>query len=117
MERGFVEQPAEQGIQTNKYADGVLLQFFDKAVQIARIGNQNAFCACLEEQQQIYRERKNMIHGQCRNHGFLPRRQFMLNPLAALQHIGANIAVCQHGAFGNARGTAGVLQEGQIFPC
>ena len=95
----------------------MLFQFFDKAVQIARISNQNAFCARLEKQQQIYRERKNMIHGQCRNHGFLPRRQFMLNPLPALQHIGANIAVCQHGTFGNARGAAGVLQKGQIFPC
>ena len=117
MERGFVKQPAEQGIQTNEHADRMFFQFVNKAVQIARIGNQNAFCAGLEKQQQVHRERKNMIHGQCRNHGFLPRRQFMLNPLAALQHIGANIAVCQHGAFGNARGTAGVLQEGQIFPC
>ena len=57
-----------------------------------------------------------MIHGQCRNHGFLPHHQFVLNPFFGLQHIGANIAVCQHGAFSNARGAAGVLQEGQIFP-
>ena len=55
-----------------------------------------------------------MVKGQGGNHHFFAFHQLGFYPFAALHHVGANVAVREHRAFGNACGAACVLQKSKV---
>ena len=114
---GLVQQPAIKRVQSDKYGYAVFLKFGDKTVQIARVGNQNAFCASFEKQQQVYGQGEDVVKGQGGNYHFFAAFQLVFNPFATLHHIGADIAVREHCTFGDTCCAARVLQKCQIVAC
>jgi len=88
---------------------------FDEEFNIARVGDEQVLRTDAGEDHQVYREREHVVHRQRGYHQFSLDGEVGLNPLFGLQHIGADIAVREDGAFGYAGGTAGVLQEGGVF--
>ncbi|MCY1359130.1 hypothetical protein D9M69_456870 [compost metagenome] len=97
----------------------VLLQFLDKARDIARVGDQHAHAAAAHPQQAADRQREDVVERQ-RGDGddlvdMAALGQRRLHPGLGLQHVGDHVTVQQHRALAHAGGAAGVLQEGDVI--
>ena len=95
-----------------------MAELLDEAADVARVWNEEAHSAGAHTQQETRGQCEDMIERQ-RGDDDQPvdlGRQVdqRLVPRFHLQHVGDQIAVGQHRAFGEAGGAAGILQEGDI---
>ncbi len=92
--------------------EGPCFKSFNELAKVTRVGHQGKVRA-LANGQEAKCQCKDVIQRQCRNaidfalvgHALKCRRK----PCFCLQNSRHNVAVCQHGALGQACGTAGVL--------
>ena len=114
----MVRQPVEQRVHAGEAVEDVVLQLLDHRPQITRVGQQDVLAAELGAQQHVYREGENVVQRQRADKAQLvvrrTLRQARLVPSLALQHVGHDVPVQQHGALGHPRGAAGVLQRGNV---
>ena len=114
VESGRVEQAVEQRIDAGEHAEPHFRQFLDEARHIARIGDQQAHAAELDEHEAIRGQCKDVIQRNRGDHDLLADSEVAAEPGAGLQHVRDHVAMGQHRALGHARGAAGVLQERDI---
>ncbi len=115
VEAGRVQQGIEQRVHTGDEVEGVLLQLRDRRREVAGIDDQHVLPAQAREQQAIRRQRKDVIQ---RNRGDQHARlaaEQRSDPGLRLQHVGADVAVTEHGPLGDSGCPAGVLQEGDVL--
>ena len=113
-----VEQRVEQRVEPGEDVDRILLQLLDEARNVARIGDEDVVRALLHAHQRVHRQREDVIERQHADIGEIGRLRLhrigVLHPQRILRDIGEHVAVEQHGALGDAGGSAGILQEGDV---
>ncbi len=118
VEIGVVGQAVEQRVDGREAVDLVLGQLLEHGRQVARIRDQDVFAAGAHAQHHVHGEGEDVVQRQGahihRLHAGLHAGHGRTVPGLGLQHVGNHIAVQQHGALGNPRGPAGVLQHGHI---
>ena len=108
-------QRREQRVEADEGGERCPGQCLDEAIDIARIGDQHAVVAAFHAVEAIHREGIDVIDRQRRDQHLLTFIEHITDHAARLQHVGDQIAVGQHGALGDAGGTAGVLQRGDVL--
>ena len=110
-----VAQGGEQGVEADEAVEAPLPQFLDQRRQVARIGDQDVVVALDQHGHAVNGEGIDVIERQRRDHHLGAAAQVFGHQHLALQHVGHQIAVGQHGALGDASGAAGVLQHGDVL--
>ena len=87
----------------------------DHRRQIARVGDQDVVVAAEHHRHAVKGEGVDVIERQRRDQHFAAVIEVRAHQRLALQHVGNDVAVRQHGALGHAGGAAGVLQHGHVF--
>ena len=123
MERGEVQllelfvikQRVKQGIYPGHGGERVFCQLFHQPRNITRVSNQHVLTAELNKQQAVHGERKDVIQRKRGDHHLFARMQQRPVGGIDLLKVRQHVAVGQHCAFRHAGGTAGILQEREIF--
>lgn len=66
------------------------------------------------EDEAVNGQREDVIQRKRRDDRLFAQRGVACHPWPRLQHVRHHVAVGEHGALGDARGAAGVLQEGHV---
>ncbi|RMV19514.1 hypothetical protein ALP16_01600 [Pseudomonas savastanoi] len=118
----MVHERHEQRVEADHGSEAPLAQLLDEAADIARVGDQDVVIAADHHAHAVRRERIDVIERQRRNHHLLAlfKQRSALRSLLAhagidLLHVGDQIAMGEHRAFGQPRGATGVLQNGNIL--
>ena len=109
-----VQESIEQGIHRSDYMEFFFAQHLHHSAHITWVGNQNVARTKSHEQHAVHRQCVDVIK---RQHGDHTNRVFangFAHPGQALLHVAHQVALSQHGAFGNASGTTRVLQQSHI---
>ena len=115
LELFVIKQRVKQGIYPGHGGERVFCQLFHQPRYITRVSNQHVLTAELNKQQAVHGQCENVVQRQRRNDqlfaGMQQRPVGCIDLLKVRQHV----AVGQHCAFRHAGGTAGILQEREIF--
>ena len=114
-EIGLVDHAVKQGVHADEDADALFFEFADKAFHVTRVGNQDDFGTGVGKNHQVHRQSEDVVKRQRGDDGFFAFAQLVFNPFFRLKHIGADVAVAEDGAFGDAGRAARVLQQRGIF--
>ncbi len=116
-----IHQRHEQGVEPEQCRETPLAQLLDEAGNIPRVGDQHVVVAGDHHAHAVRGERVDVVQRQRRDHDLLaileqllPVRAVLRKARQHLQHVGHQVAVSKHGAFGQPGGAAGVLQHGDV---
>ena len=115
-EVGVFQQRREQRVDAGDQRHRLARQVLDEARQIPRVGDQHVVTAEFEEEEQVHRQRKDVIQRQRSGPDVPGALEIGLRPGRNLQDVGDHVPVSEHGALGHAGGAAGVLQERDVVP-
>ena len=115
LELFIVKQRVKQGVHAGHGGERVFRQLFNQPRNVARVGDQYVLTAKLDKQQAVHGQRKNVIQRKRGDHKLLARVQQWPVGGVHLFKVRQHITMGQHRPFSHAGGTAGVLQERQIF--
>src|SRR4029453_15341404 len=114
----MMKQRVVKRVHRRKDVHLVVAEFLDQSANVAGIYEQKGRSPRPYAEEKASRQCEDVIERQCRDYKKLVglRRQIdhRLIPGFHLQHVGDQIAMQQHGAFGDASRTAGILQECNI---
>ena len=117
----MVHQRHEQRVEPDHRRELPLLQLFDEAADVPRVGDQQVVIAADHHAHAITGERIDVIKRQRRHHdlaALLEDRQpvgpMLQHAGVDLLHVGDQIAMGQHRAFRRTGGAAGVLQHSDV---
>ena len=113
-EGGVVDEAVEEGVHADKDADALFFHVAEKGFHVARVGDEDDFGTGVGEDHEVHGEGEDVVEGQGGDDGFFALAQAVFDPFGRLHHVGADVAVAEHRAFGHAGGAAGVLQKGGV---
>ena len=112
FEHGVLQQCVEQSVHARQQVEGSCFESFNELAKVTRVGNQGEVRA-LANGQEAKCQCKDVIQRQCRNAVDFAQvrhaRECWRKPCFCLQNSRHNVAVCEHGALGQACGATGVL--------
>ena len=109
-----VAQGHEQGVQADEPGELVIAQVLDHRRQVARVGDQHVMVAGQHQHHAVHGKGVDVVQRQRRDHHFAALAQVGAHQCLALQHVGHQVAVGEHGALGHPGSAAGVLQHGDF---
>ncbi len=109
----LVAEPLEQGVHPTHPGDAVILERPLHVRQRARVRDQHVARAEPVEAEQVHREGEDVIHRQDGQGDFLALPE-PGGKLDRLLHVHDQVRVRQHGALGDAGGSPGILEAGDI---
>ena len=116
LESRRVQQGVEQRVDAGEERKRVLGEFADERLEVPRVRDHDIVRAEPQHREAVRRQREDVVQRQRRDRDErFARLERRLHPGLGLQHVRDQVAVRQHGALGNARRAAGVLQEGDVL--
>lgn len=115
LAEGFVvAQGDEQGVQADEAGELPLAEVLEHRRQVARVGDQDVVVAGEHHRHAMEGEGIDVVQRQRRDEDLAALVEVGAHQRLALQHVGHQVAVGQHGALGDPGGAAGVLQHGDV---
>ena len=115
----MVRQAIEQRVHAREAVEDMFLQLLEHGIQVTRVGQQDILAPYLGAQHHVHGKGEDVVQRQRTDKTDLvvqlATRQARLVPGLALQHVGQDVAMQQHGSLGHTGGAAGVLQRRQVI--
>ena len=108
-----VDEGVKEGVNTRNDREVPLLDEFDQAGNVARIGNHHLSGGKFGKAQRRG-EAEDVVERQSGHGHFFAHFKRLADPGARLFDVGKHVAVREHGTLGNTRGAACVLQQRNV---